>query len=273
MLTVIGCGNSNRCDDGVGVFVAQSLQRRLAERPRANVRVFDAGTGGMEVMFQARGARKLVIVDAARSNSAAGAIFRVPGAELAAEHEPAFTLHDFRWDHALAAGRRIFGDAFPADITVYLIEALSVDFGLALSAPVRKSADTVVAEIERVIDEYGAAELVAPDGEPAPRAVSVGRGNIYLSRELCARYFAGADAVAVLARAGEMLIMPLARGAAGGTLLKVRNSRGDRVVHAQEFFRAHGYAEDACTHEVDAEWHEAEGALVVRGLPAPALQT
>ena len=54
---MIGCGNSNRCDDGVGVFVAQSLQRYLSRRPRDNVRVFDAGTGGMDVMFQARGAR------------------------------------------------------------------------------------------------------------------------------------------------------------------------------------------------------------------------
>ena len=53
MLTIIGCGNSNRSDDGVGVVVVQSSQRHLRARPCNNVRAFDAGTGGMEVMIQA----------------------------------------------------------------------------------------------------------------------------------------------------------------------------------------------------------------------------
>jgi hydrogenase maturation protease len=154
MLTVIGCGNSNRSDDGVGVIVAQRLAEHLRAHPRDDVRVFDAGTGGIEVMFQARGAKKLVIVDASLSGSAPGAIFMVPGEELAAEHEPSFSLHDFRWDHALAAGRKIFRDQFPTDITVYLIEAHSIALGLDLSPAVHHAADQVVAEIRNLVDDY-----------------------------------------------------------------------------------------------------------------------
>ncbi|PZP55590.1 MAG: hydrogenase maturation protease [Azospira oryzae] len=157
MLTIIGCGNPVRSDDGVGVFVARSLQAYLVERPRDHVRVFDAGTGGMEVMFQARGTRKLVIVDAARTGSEAGAIFQVPGSELASDHAPGYTLHDFRWDHALAAGKRIFREDFPTDVTVYLIEAARLDFGLELSEPVRLSAQKVIADLEQMIDEYAEA--------------------------------------------------------------------------------------------------------------------
>jgi hydrogenase maturation protease len=157
MLTIIGCGNSNRCDDGVGVFVAQALQAHLRETPRANVRVFDAGTGGMDVMFQARGARKLVIIDASSSDSEPGAVFTVPGEQLQADHQPEFGLHSFRWDHALAAGRKIFREQFPTDVTVYLIEAQSLDFGLELSPPVRESALRLIAQIERDIDDYPAA--------------------------------------------------------------------------------------------------------------------
>lgn len=154
MLTVIGCGNSNRCDDGAGVFVAQTLLARLRENPRADVRVFDAGTGGMDVMFQARGARRLIVVDAAQTGSECGAVFRIPGKELVAEHEPAFTLHDFRWNHALAAGRKIFRDQFPDDVTVYLIEATNLGFGLDLSPPVHAAARRVAEEIAAEIDEY-----------------------------------------------------------------------------------------------------------------------
>jgi hydrogenase maturation protease len=154
MLTVIGCGNSNRSDDGVGVWVAQSLARHLRAHPHQGVRVFDAGTGGVEVIFQARGSRRLIIVDASRSGSSPGAIFKVPGLELATDYTPAYSLHDFRWDHALAAGRKIFREEFPADVSVYLIEAESIALGLELSDPVRTAANAVFAEICALVDEY-----------------------------------------------------------------------------------------------------------------------
>lgn len=157
MLTIIGCGNPNRSDDGVGVYVAQRLRDELAQAPRPCVRVFDAGTGGMDVMFQARGSSRLIIVDASHSGSDPGAIFKVPGEELESAHEPGYSLHDFRWDHALAAGRRIFRDQFPRDVTVYLIEAASLELGLELSEPVRRSASRVVDEIRGTIDAIDAA--------------------------------------------------------------------------------------------------------------------
>jgi hydrogenase maturation protease len=156
MLTVIGCGNSNRSDDGVGVFVAQALLQRLHATPRDDVRVFDAGTGGMDVMFQARGASKLIVVDASSSGSPAGAIFEVPGAEVQREHSPSLSLHDFRWDHALAAGRLIFREQFPSDVSVLLIEAQSLALGLELSPPVHDAAQRVIEKIARVIDAYHA---------------------------------------------------------------------------------------------------------------------
>jgi hydrogenase maturation protease len=153
MLCVIGCGNSNRSDDGVGVFIAQSLKRHLHEHPRPNVRVFDAGTGGLDVMFQARGADQLIIVDASKSGSQAGAIFKVPGGELEGDADIRIGLHEFRWQHALAAGRKIFGAAFPTDVSVFLIEAYSLDFGLELSAPVREAAVRVAIEIQHILDQ------------------------------------------------------------------------------------------------------------------------
>lgn len=143
-LAVIGCGNLNRSDDGVGVVVARRLKQWLDEAPRDGVAVFDAGTGGMEVMFQARGAAALILVDACTSGSTPGSIFKLPGRELAKRPEPGYSLHDFRWDHALYAGRTIFGDAFPRDVTVYLVEAASLSLGLQLSRAVSDAVDQVV---------------------------------------------------------------------------------------------------------------------------------
>ena len=146
-VAIIGCGNPNRGDDGAGPAVVRALAARgMSSDP--DVRLLDAGTDGMGVMFAARGCRRLAIVDACRSGSQPGTVFEVPGEELARPHARALTLHDFRWDHALHAGRKMFGRDFPLDVKVFLIEARSVDFGVGLSPGVAQAADQVAERLE-----------------------------------------------------------------------------------------------------------------------------
>ena len=51
LTAIIGCGNPNRTDDGVGPYVIKLLRDR--DLPD-NVVLFDGGTDGMGVMYQAR---------------------------------------------------------------------------------------------------------------------------------------------------------------------------------------------------------------------------
>ena len=67
----------------------------------------------------------------------------VPGDVLEAAPRQGLSLHEFRWDHALYAGRRIYGAGFPAAIRVFLIEAKSLDLSIGLSPPVRDAAGRV----------------------------------------------------------------------------------------------------------------------------------
>ncbi len=154
MLVIIGCGNSNRQDDGAGVYVAQQLMSLMKVNPVDEVRVFDAGTAGMDIMFQARGCDALIIIDANQSTSDPGTIFEVPGFELENISEPSYNLHDFRWDNALYAGRRIYQEQFPTDITVFLIEAENLNLGIGLSEPVQKASDRVLELIIKRINCY-----------------------------------------------------------------------------------------------------------------------
>ncbi|WP_413161421.1 hydrogenase maturation protease [Capilliphycus salinus ALCB114379] len=163
MLTIIGCGNLNRCDDAVGVIIAQRLQQYLAQNPHPNVRIFDCGTAGMEVMFQARGSEQLIIVDASSTGSEPGAVFEVPGSELEQLPEASYNLHDFRWDHALAAGRRIFQEDFPRDVRVYLIEVESLNFGWELSPSVEQAAEKVFQNIIEIITSTAAFSSIIGD--------------------------------------------------------------------------------------------------------------
>src|SRR5688572_20259722 len=106
-VAVIGCGNPNRGDDGLGPEVLRLLQGTLDEGERG-IRLLDAGTDGMAVMFAAKGCQTLILVDACRSGAEPGSVFEIPGCELETPPPNSFKLHDFRWDHALHAGRQIF---------------------------------------------------------------------------------------------------------------------------------------------------------------------
>ncbi|HEY9620561.1 MAG TPA: hypothetical protein V6C78_09330 [Crinalium sp.] len=82
----------------------------------------------------------------ARFWSEPGAIFEAPEAEPESLPNPSYNLHDFRWDHVLAAGRKIFSE-FPRDVTVYLIEAENLSFSLDLSPIVERSSHIVFSKI------------------------------------------------------------------------------------------------------------------------------
>jgi len=161
-LVVIGCGNLNRSDDAVGVRVIHALRDEFGSALPAGVKLFDAGTAGIEVMFLARGAGALVIVDACRSGAEPGAVFCVPGSEIDGAHQPGYTLHDFRWDHAVYAGRRIFGDSSPSDLSVYLVEAESLAFGTELTEPVALAAQKVCRLVGDRIRQWPAPSPAAP---------------------------------------------------------------------------------------------------------------
>ena len=136
MIAVIGCGNPNRTDDGAGLEVIRLLLKDPALQSRTDVKLLDAGTDGMAVMFAARGCETLIVADCCKTGAQPGSVYELPGAEIESRHQPSLNLHDFRWDHAIYAGRQIYRDAFPQDVTAFLIEARSLDLGCGLSADV-----------------------------------------------------------------------------------------------------------------------------------------
>lgn len=146
---VIGCGNILRGDDAAGPI----LVRRLWERGLPpGVLCADGGTGGMDVAFQMRGVPEVILIDACRSESEPGSLFELPGDEVA-ELPPltGINLHAFRWDHAIAFGRWLLKNEYPAKVTAYLIEGARFEVGEPLSpavdAAVDRLADLLLAQL------------------------------------------------------------------------------------------------------------------------------
>lgn len=163
MIAIVGCGNANRSDDAAGLEVVRLLYARTAIKSRPDVHLLDAGTDGMAVMFAARGCTTLIVIDACRTGADPGAIFEVPGDALESKSPHSLNLHDFRWDNALYAGRQIFREAFPRDMTAYLIEVRTLELGCGLSPDIRASVQTVAQKIEARI-----ALMPVSDNDPRP---------------------------------------------------------------------------------------------------------
>jgi hypothetical protein len=90
-------------------------------------------------------------------------------------------------------------------------------------------------------------------------------GRIYLDRDLYDRYFRGIESAVLLADGRDLLILPVASVASGGYLMKLRNSRGDRVIDAADTLRENGL-EEAREHTPAVRWSALQAALRVPAL-------
>lgn len=146
-LVVIGCGSLLRGDDAVGPILVRHLWD-TGTIPDGVVLV-DGGTAGMDVAFKMRGARRVILVDAATTGAEPGTVYQVPGEEL--EELPPLDgglhTHQFRWDHALAFGRWLLADQYPTEVTVYLIEIADTTPGAELTPVVAAAMQRVAHRI------------------------------------------------------------------------------------------------------------------------------
>lgn len=98
--------------------------------------------------------------------------------------------------------------------------------------------------------------------------VRIARGSFYLDRELCNLYLPGIESLAPLNRDGFVYLLPLFGTSAGGLLLKLRNARGDRVVHALEFLHTLGIDVESPERSATVRWVADLGGLLLEGLSA-----
>ncbi|HEV2637784.1 MAG TPA: hydrogenase maturation protease [Actinocrinis sp.] len=248
---VIGCGNLLRGDDGVGPILVRHLWNRGVPE---GARLVDGGTAGMDVAFQMRGAKRVVIVDASATGAEPGTVYRVPGSEFA-ELPPLQGLHthSFRWDHAISFARWALAGECPEDITVFLIEAAGVGFGAELSAPVAAAMEQVIGLVEW--EFLYPLRPTADAGADGPKVEFTEDGYLRLDARLAARRFPSDAAVALL-RDEQLWLLPLIGPQSGGLLLKQRNPAGDRAVLIREVLK-----DEVPVGERRAAWDGDQGAL------------
>lgn len=141
-LLVIGVGNTYRCDDGVGLEVAQKL-RELAP---THIKVLEHGGEGAGLMEMWRDARAVILVDATHSGAAPGTIHRI-NCSLHALARSMFSssTHAFSVADAVELSR-VLGQ-LPSLFIVFGVEGADYSDGTELTSTVRQAVPRVVEEV------------------------------------------------------------------------------------------------------------------------------
>lgn len=146
---IIGIGNPNRGDDGIGRFVAQNLRRHS----RDNLEVIEHDGEATSLMDAWRGIDTVILIDAVQSGAPPGTIHRYD-----ANRKPLPTAFSSHSSHAFSVSQAIelarALDQLPRRLIVFGIEGKSFEHGSILSPPVTeaglKLADQLASDWDRM---------------------------------------------------------------------------------------------------------------------------
>jgi hydrogenase maturation protease len=119
---IVGLGNSILTDDGVGIYAAREVGRRLAETGIADVDIVESEVAGFALMELMAGWEKIILLDSIQFEGLE------PGTVIRIEPEDLHTslrirsVHDIDLPTALELGRRM-GLDMPARLTIFGIQA------------------------------------------------------------------------------------------------------------------------------------------------------
>ncbi len=143
-ILILGVGNILMKDEGIGVHVAEELEKRTLP---GNVDVMDAGTAVIDTMSYFKNVRKLIVVDAVRAGRVPGTIYRFKPEDMFENKK--ISLHQMGLLETLSMAREL--GMCPEDVIVIGIEPEIIKPELGLSEKLtRKIPDVVNAVIKEI---------------------------------------------------------------------------------------------------------------------------
>jgi len=151
-MRIIGFGNTILSDDGVGIYAAREIGRRLVQAGgRPAVDVVESEVAGFALMELLAGCRRAILVDAIQfDNLEPGAVVRIEPHDLRTSLRLR-SVHEIDLPTVLALGHHL-GLPMPEEVVIFGIQAEDArTFGESLSASVtsgmQKAIDLILAEV------------------------------------------------------------------------------------------------------------------------------
>lgn len=147
---ILGVGNLLLRDEGVGVHVISALRDR--ELPD-DVELWDGGTASFDLLDTLAGRRQVIIIDAVRTGSEPGTIFRLTPEDISSSREQLTSLHQVGLLVTLNLAEHLL-DSAPEEVVILGIEPKEIDWGLELSAEVEAVVPKVIELVMSELDSF-----------------------------------------------------------------------------------------------------------------------
>ncbi len=161
---VLGLGNILLRDEGIGVWVAESLARRFEFPPE--VTVLEGGTLGLDLLPRLDGVARLLLIDAVKVGAAPGDLVRLEGDDVPTVLGVKVSPHQVGVQDLLA-GARLLGSE-PPHVVLWGMEPERLDPGTGFSASVRQALPRLEAAALDELRRWGVADRPREGAAPLP---------------------------------------------------------------------------------------------------------
>ncbi len=146
---VIGIGNPNFKDDGVGLRVVEELEKKGIKDTVKYLNI------DLKVIDSMRGYKKAIIVDAMKTGAEPGTIVEFNG-RTTWKNVYASGTHSMSIFEVIRIGYEVFPEEMPDEVKIIGIEGEEVlSLGMELTPSVKKAIPEAVERILKEIQEYG----------------------------------------------------------------------------------------------------------------------
>jgi len=143
-IIVIGIGNPNFKDDGVGLKVVEELEKKGVKDTVKYLNI------DLKVIDSMRGYRKAIIVDAVKTGATPGTIFEFDG-KSTWQNVYASGTHSMSIFEVIRIGYEVFPEEMPEEVKIIGIEGEDVlSLGMELTPTIQKIVPKVV---EKILNE------------------------------------------------------------------------------------------------------------------------
>jgi hydrogenase maturation protease len=159
---IIGIGNTILSDDGVGVYAAREVSRRIVSTDiPAKVDVVESEVGGFALMELMAGWQRVILVDSIQfDHISPGSVIRIEPQDLKTSLKLR-SVHEIDLPTALELGRRL-GFDMPREVVIFGIQAEDAwTLGESLTAAGKRGMQEAVEQILKEID----VQAIEPAGQ------------------------------------------------------------------------------------------------------------
>lgn len=161
---MLGLGNLLLHDEGIGVWVAESLRRRF-DFPDT-VTLLDGGTLGLDLLPRLEGVSRLCLIDAVQLGGPPGRISRLAGEEVPAALGLKMSPHQVGVQDLLATAR-LRGQAPPV-VVLWGLEPERLDPGIGFSPSVASALTRLEAAVLEELRGWGLPGRLRAEAAPLP---------------------------------------------------------------------------------------------------------